>query len=165
MGKQSSEKSSGACVQTKIRKQAGLASKRILFLQCHVPSPKPLDLTEGTQPVSGDATSSPSFQVRATHQPWARDHSACRQGGKGQCHRKCPWHHPGPKSTPWLPQNAPSLWKTPAKQESVKVLSWASSRLGKVVKSDGLSEGNMAGQLGIQPGFESSLDCLLAMAS
>lgn len=116
MGKQSSERSNGACIQTKIRKQTGLASKLILFLHCHSATTKPLDLTEGTHPVAACAIANPSFQVIATHHHSPGDYSTCGQGGKGQCRRNCPWHHPGPMSTPWPPQNALSLWKLPEKK-------------------------------------------------
>ena len=90
-------------------------SKLILFLRCHFATTKPLDLTEGTHPVAACAIANPSFQVIATHHHSPGDYSTCGQGGKGQCHRKCLWHHPGPMFTPWPPQNALSLWKMPEK--------------------------------------------------
>ena len=161
MGKQSSERSNGAFIQTKIRKQTGLASKLVLFLHCHFATTKPLDLTEGTHPVAACAIANPSFQVIATHHPSPEDNSTCRWGEKGQCHRKHPWHHPGPMSTPWPPQNALSLWKMPEKavvsQPPVLVILQA--------EYNGKIRWTFRRQYGRMPVFDSSLYCSLAMGS
>lgn len=115
MGKKRSERSNGACIQTKIRKQTGLAIKAYSLPSLSFCHNKTFRSYRRDPPSGYLCNCQPSFQVIATHHPSPEDNSTCRQGGKGQCHRKHPWHHPGPMSTPWPPQNALFLWKMPEK--------------------------------------------------
>ena len=146
MGKQSSERLNGACIQTKIRKQTGLAIKAYSLPSlsfCHNKAFR----SYRRDPPSGFATANPASRpqlLTVLHQKIIQrvdkgERASATESACDIIQVQCS-HHGPPKML--------SLYeKCLKKQWLVNLLYQPPSRLSTMAKSDGLSEGNMAGWL------------------